>query len=130
MPIGNSKVLYAIGGSAGSVPVFTLQPIDVYDIDAGETAVFTAAADDTNTWQWEVEDPNESGTWTTDLATVFGGRASGITTDTLTITGVDVVDNRGVRVVATGSASITSNEVVLFIASNILWSSWTTEEVA
>ena len=129
MPIGNSKVLYAIGGSVPA-PIFTLQPIDVYDIDAEDTAVFTAAADDTDTWQWEVENPNESGTWTTDLATVFGGRASGITTDTLTITGVDVVDNRGVRVVATGSESITSDEVVLFIASNILWSSWTAEDVA
>jgi len=102
-----------------AAPVFTVQPTNQSETEPDAAVFGPVVATNAVSARWEAETAPGNATWSADLASIFGGRASGATGDTLTITPTDSDDDRGIRVIAiaSGGAETSSNEVTLHVAA-------------
>jgi hypothetical protein len=110
----------APAGDDGCCPEITAEPAST-EVGIGEDAEFTVGVEcgELATYQWQYFD----GDWLdiTDGATVCGGLASGATTATLTLTGVDSASGTEFRVVvsAANCDDVTSDPATLTIESAV-----------
>lgn len=96
----------SLTSSCASMPAFTLQPLP-RTVESGATVMFTAAASNTTGYQWRKDG--------VDL--LNGGRVSGATSTTLTITGVMSTDQGVYTLRATGGCgAATSNGAALTVS--------------
>jgi hypothetical protein len=119
---------YNLGGTypwpgPAPAPVFSAQPQAVTETSP-TSAVFTAAASNTVSWQWQAEVTPGNLDWA-DVATVFPGRVSGDTTAEFTLSNTEDADDRAVKVVATGPGGSTDSDSAPLVINPAINLSWT-----
>ena len=96
---------------------FIVQPTSD-TINEPDIAIFgpVETTDLADTFQWEAETVAGNGIWSSDTATIFGGRDFGSDTDQFFISPTISSDSRGIRVIASGlEGDATSREVTLTV---------------